>query len=131
MDKQSVQDGDNIVYKMSYWGNIIYSKRTLKGVIYIIVKGFQFNRRNFYNWINHRFGNNTTNKTPNRPLQNTFPNGYNKPQVRGYNGLYIAQNTKSGLYTIVDKKGNNFIKRIFQRNPMVWKKQFQYNCHWC
>lgn len=131
MDKIDIAIGENRTFSIGKLGNIIYSKYVTQNGIIVIVQDFNFNKKYFTNWINHRFGNNETNKTPNRPLQNTFPNGYNKPQARGYNGLYIAQNTKSGLYTIVDKKGNNFIKRIFQRNPMVWKKQFQYNCHWC
>ena len=66
-----------------------------------------------------KYVNNITPTTSSRPYQNTFPNGYNKPLGRPYNGLYIAQNTKSGLYTIINKKGNNFIKRLLPCNSMV------------
>lgn len=125
LDRIRCKDGDNLIYKMPYWGNIIYTRRTFKNEVYVVVKDFQFNTKNFYNWINHRFGNNTTNNTPNRPLQNTFPNGYNKPQIRGYNGLYIAQNTKSGLYTIIDKKGIISLNGYF--NAIQWYRRNNFN----
>ena len=39
---------------MKYWGNIIYSRRTFKNEVYIVIKGFQFNTSNFNKWINHK-----------------------------------------------------------------------------
>lgn len=39
---------------MPYWGSIIYSRHTTSNGIFIIVKGFQFNKRNFIKWINHK-----------------------------------------------------------------------------
>lgn len=115
LDKLNNSDGENLKYKMKYWGSIIYSKHTTSEGIFIMVGEFEFNQSNFFKWINHvaLYKSPKTVTQPARPIQYPFPNGYDQPIGNGYNGLYIVRNTKSRLYTIRRKNGNPFIKGYY------------------
>lgn len=46
--------GDNLTFKMDYWGDIIYTRMIVDNDVLVLVKDFNFNQRNFKRWINHQ-----------------------------------------------------------------------------
>lgn len=53
LDNKRKPVGDNLVYRMKYWGSIIYDKVIINNEIFVVVTNFKFNKTNFKKWINH------------------------------------------------------------------------------
>lgn len=53
LDAVCEQECERGVYRMPYWGDIIYSCHFVEGECLIYVHQFKFNKRNFNAWLKH------------------------------------------------------------------------------
>lgn len=89
--------GDNLIFKMDYWGDIIYSRIIHQKQVYIIVTGFKFNGINFKKWLKHQ------------PLNSK---NYSIVGDAGYR-YKIIQSTSNNKYAILTPQRKYLTKFVF------------------
>lgn len=109
LDKQNRPVGNGLKYTMQIWGDIFFSRTIIGGEVFVVVTDFDFNTRNFVNWIQY-------NILPARtPLPSTlqaittwdFDNRYEP-----YKDIYVVV-SNNGMYSLANKKKKLLINKWF------------------
>lgn len=116
IENQHISYGSHLILPMQYWGNIIYSCEKSHNIgIIVVIEDFEFDRYNFWNWLNHaplneklftpKFNKPETWVNKERPIHPILNNGTPICQPLGMKGIYKTQ-TANGKWYVCDKHLN-------------------------
>lgn len=122
LDREDLNDGNNLTFSMNYWGYITYSKKTFdNGHFLVVIEDFKFDDDNFQNWLNHRgIIDRTTRTQPNS--QTPMVQNWNTSGTCS-NGFQIVWYEDEHCHTIFNYSYNGNI--VYTKNdgtPMTFTK---------